>query len=156
MTEVEVVTLEDGKDYTVVTTVTDKAGNTTVLEETVTTPALVAGTISFTEEQTKTTFAPATTAPAQATDKVWVNENVIADLTNGNAGTTTYTVTKVGGTASTPYNKDTIIETTDGDYIVTITTTDGTNTETVNYYFSVDKILPTVTCNPNGKDYTYR
>ena len=148
---IEVPGLKDNTEYNVEITVVDNAGNTTNTNIIAKTNELIAGKLDFTESETNTKFVPAT---SDKDSKIWVNENVKTAMTKGNAGTTKYTVQKVGETTKKEYSTDTEIATTDGDYIVTLETTDGTNTKTVTYYFSVDKTKPTVTINPNGQNYT--
>lgn len=142
--------LEDNTEYTVEITVTDRAGNTITKTENVKTEELVAGSIAFTEITSGETIIPAGTSVDEV---VWVNENVNTILTQGSTGTTTYEITVPDGIKTT-YTADTQIATTEGNYLATLITTDGTNTKTVEYYFSVDKTLPVVTINLNEKDYT--
>lgn len=143
--------LKDNTEYTVEITVTDNAGNTNAKNVNVKTDELLPGNIAFTEKETNKTFIPTTNKDE---NKVWINEDAKLALTNGNAGQTKYTVQKVGEDTSKEYTSNADIYTSDGDYVVTLETTDGTNTKTVTYYFSVDKQLPTVTINPNGAEYT--
>ena len=148
---VEIPGLKDNTEYTVEIIVTDKAGNEEKQIVTVNTEELIPGWVIFTKIETNTEFTPTVNINE---NKVWINENVKTKLLLGNAGTTTYTVQKVGEETSTEYTNDAEIPTTDGYYIVTIETTDGTNTKIVKYYFGVDKTLPIVAINPNGREYT--
>lgn len=147
----EIPGLKDNTEYTVEITVTDNAGNTNTKNVVVKTDELVPGSIDFTKKESNVEFTPTTNKEEK---KVWINEDVQTKLTSGSAGTTTYTVQKVGEDSSKEYTTDTEVSTTDGDYIIILETTDGTNTKTVTYYFSVDKKSPTVTIDPNGEEYT--
>ena len=146
--------LKENHDYKVQITVTDKAGNTTEKVVNATTTELVAGTLTFKEASESTNFTPNTTEPQTAEDKVWKNDDIdVTIATQGNGTSTTYTYQKVGGEASAPISSTTsTIPTENGDYVVTVTTTDGVNTKTRTYYFSIDKTLPTVAISPNSAD----
>lgn len=147
----EISGLLDNTEYTVEITVTDNAGNEATKQAIVKTEELLPGSIEFTESTSGEKITPTTN---KEENRVWTNENIQTKLTPGNAGTTTYTVQKEGEEPSSKYSANTEIATTDGNYIVTVETTDTVNTKTVTYYFSVDKKLPTVTINPNGAEYT--
>lgn len=147
----QITGLKDNTEYTVEITVTDNAGNTNAKNVNVKTDELLPGNIAFTEKETNETFIPTTNKDE---NKVWINEDIKTILTNGSAGQTKYTVQKVGEDTSKEYTSNADISTSDGDYVVTLETTDETNTKTVIYYFSVDKQLPTVAINPNGAEYT--
>lgn len=147
----EIHGLKDNTEYTVEITVTDNAGNTSTKNVVVKTDELVAGSIEFTKKETTEKFVPTTNKDE---NKVWINEDIKTTLTNVNTGTTKYTIQKVGEGTSKEYTSDANIPTTDGDYIVTLETTDGTNKKIVTYYFSIDKKSPTVTIGPNGAEYT--
>ena len=136
--------LEDDTEYTITIIATDKAGNTTTDIQKIKTNKLVPGSLTFIEDPSNTSFIPS--------ENIWINENVKTTLIPGNAGTT-YEVTSPDGTTK-KYTTTQTIETVTGTYIVVLTTTDGTNTETVNYTFNVDKIAPTVTYGTNGGTYT--
>ena len=152
--EVTFTNLPDGTEFYVEIVVVDKAGNTTTTTEQAETDDLTPGSLAFKEATSEDTFSPATVAPS-GNNKVWQNENVVITPTAGSAGTTTFTVTKVGDSnPQGPYSNQTEISTTDGDYVVTLTTTDGVNTETLTYYFSIDKTRPTVAIAPNGDTLT--
>mgnify|MGYP000431267170 CR=1 FL=1 len=137
--------LEDDTEYTITIIATDKAGNTTTDIQKIKTNKLVPGSLTFIEDPSNTSFIPS--------ENIWINENVKTMLIPGNAGTTTYEVTSPDGTTK-KYTTTQTIETVTGTYTVVLTTTDGTNTETVNYTFNVDKIAPTVTYGTNGGTYT--
>ena len=137
--------LEDDTEYTITIIATDKAGNTTTDIQKIKTNKLVPGSLTFIEDPSNTSFIPS--------ENIWINENVKTMLIPGNAGTTTYEVTSPDGTTK-KYTTTQTIETVTGTYTVVLTTTDGTNTETVNYTFNVDKIAPTVTYETNGGTYT--
>ena len=137
--------LQNNFEYTVVTTVTDKAGNSASKTEIVKTNQLTVGTITFKESTTNTTFTPSA--------DVWVNDDVKTTLVPGSAGTTTYEVTSPDGTKQT-YTSSATLTTVNGTYTVTVKTTDGTNTKTRTYTFNVDKTEPTITFGTNGGTYT--
>ena len=137
--------LEDDTEYTITIIATDKAGNTTTDIQKIKTNKLVPGSLTFIEDPSNTSFIPS--------ENIWINENVKTTLIPGNAGTTTYEVTSPDGTTK-KYTTTQTIETVTGTYTVVLKTTDGTNTETVNYTFNVDKIAPTVTYGTNGGTYT--
>ena len=137
--------LEDDTEYTITIIATDKAGNTTTDIQKIKTNKLVPGSLTFIEDPSNTSFIPS--------ENIWINENVKTTLIPGNAGTTTYEVTSPDGTTK-KYTTTQTIETVTGTYTVVLTTTDGTNTETVNYTFNVDKIAPTVAYGTNGGTYT--
>ena len=145
--------LKDNHDYKVVITVTDKAGNTTTKTVNATTQELTLGTLTFKGAGEATNFTPNTEDPnAQGSQvsKVWKNKDVEVTIADQGTGTTTYTYTKVGGSESAPISSTTnTIPTENGDYVVTVTSTDGVNTKTQNYYFSIDKTISTITMNPN-------
>ena len=143
--------LNENSDYTVEITVEDNAGNTTTETISAQTDELVASTITFSEKDSHDVIAPSESEAI----KSWTNEDISAHVVSGN-GDTSYKVEKISGTAEEDkeYTDDANIQTTDGTYKFTVTTTDGTNTKTVIYYISVDKILPTVTLAPNGGEYT--
>lgn len=147
----EIPGLSDNTEYTIEIIVTDNTGNTSTKTITVKTDELLPGKIDFTETPSNEKITPTTNSNEE---KVWTNENIKTELTPGNAGTTTYTVKKAGEEPGKKYTENTEISTTEGDYVVTVETTDGTNTKTITYYFSVDKTLPTVTIAPNGAEYT--
>ena len=136
--------LEDDTEYTITIIATDKAGNTTTDIQKIKTNKLVPGSLTFIEDPSNTSFIPS--------ENIWINENVKTTLIPGNAGTT-YEVTSPDGTTK-KYTTTQTIETVTGTYTVVLTTTDGTNTETVNYTFNVDKIAPTVAYGTNGGTYT--
>ena len=160
--------LSDDHNYTVEITATDNAGNTTT--KTVNTPTneLVAGSLTFKEASESTNFTPRTTAPASDAEKVWKNEDIDITIINGGIDdngtivvpsgvTTTYTVTTIPvegeqSTSSAISQSPRTLETTNADYVVTVTTTDGTNTKTQTYYFSIDKTAPTVAISPMSAD----
>ena len=137
--------LNDGINYTVITTVTDKAGNSASKTDTVKTNTLTVGSLTFKETPSNTVFTPSSS--------IWINEDVATTLVKGSAGTTTYEVTSPDGSKTT-YSANATISTVNGTYNVVLTTTDGTNTKTVNYTFNVDKTAPTVTFGTNGGTYT--
>ena len=148
--------LKENHNYKVKITVTDNAGNTETKIVDANTQELIVGTLSFKEASEATNFTPNTSDPndPEATvSKVWKNDDVeVTIATTGNGTSTTYTYKKVDGSESATQTGTSTIATENGDYIVTVTTTDGSNTKSQSYYFSIDKTAPTVAMSPNSGD----
>ena len=145
------VNLKENTKYNVEIIVVDNAGNigTTVVETA--TKSLEVGKLEFSGVISKQIIPALKSNPQTSDEKVWTNENVNVKITKPDDVTTTYIVSKNDEIASDVYSEDTQIATVDGDYVIKITTTDGTNTKIENYYFSVDKTAPVVVIEPNGK-----
>lgn len=154
--EIEFTNLPDNTEFKVEIEVEDKAGNKTTKEELAKTDDLMPGNLTFKEATSQEDFSPnENVVPVGVENKVWKNEDVVITPHNGNTGVTTYTIKKDNDgeeDVQGPYSTVKNLTTTDGDYIVTLTTTDGVNTETVTYYFSIDKTRPTVQIDPNGQE----
>ena len=148
--------LKDNHDYKVRITVTDNAGNTETKVVNAKTTELVIGTLTFKEVSETGNFTPNTSDPNEqgaTISKIWKNDNVQVKIaTTGNGTSTTYTYQKVGGSESSEKSATSTITTENGDYIVKVKTTDGANTKTQSYYFSIDKTAPTVEMSPNSGD----
>ena len=145
------VNLKENTKYNVEIIVVDNAGNigTTVVETA--TKSLEVGKLEFSGVINKQIIPALKSSPQTSDEKVWTNENVNVKITKPDDVTTTYIVSKNDEIVSDVYSENTQIATVDGDYVVKITTTDGTNTKIENYYFSVDKTAPVVVIEPNGK-----
>ena len=148
--------LKDNHNYKVKITVTDNAGNEETKIVNANTQELVVGTLTFKEASEATNFTPNTSDPnaqGASVSKIWKNDDVeVTIATPGNGTSTTYTYQKVGGTESAATSATSTITTENGDYVVTVTTTDGSNTKSQSYYFSIDKTAPTVAMAPNSGD----
>ena len=148
--------LKDNHDYKVRITVTDNAGNTETKVVNAKTTELVIGTLTFKEVSETGNFTPNTSDPNEqgaTISKIWKNDNVQVKIaTTGNGTSTTYTYQKFGGSESSEKSATSTITTENGDYIVKVKTTDGANTKTQSYYFSIDKTAPTVEMSPNSGD----
>ncbi|MBR2241011.1 MAG: InlB B-repeat-containing protein, partial [Clostridia bacterium] len=148
--------LKDNHNYKVRITVTDNAGNTETQIVNANTQELVVGTLTFKEASETVNFIPNTSDPnaqGASVSKIWKNDDVeVTVATPGNGTSTTYKYQKVGGTESAATSATSTITTENGDYVVTVTTTDGANTKTGSYYFSIDKTAPTVAMAPNSGD----
>ena len=147
--------LKDNHNYKLKITVTDNAGNTATKTINANTLELVLGTLTFKEASESTNFTPNTSDPnAQGAQvsKIWKNDNIQVTIATQGNGTTTYTYQKVGGTESAAQTSTSTITTENGDYVVTVISTDTVNTKTQSYYFSIDKTAPTVAMSPNTAD----
>ncbi len=134
--------LDKNTEYEIKTKATDKEGNTSESEiTTVTTTDFDIGTITIKEDSENGKIINASTDSENVT---WINTNLYIKLEQGSTENTTY---KVNGTT---YTQNTIIETENGEYIIELITTDGTNEITKTYYINVDKTAPNAELNPNG------
>ena len=136
--------LEENTQYTLEINVIDNAGNslTPTYTRTIKTNELVAESLSLREITNNEEF----NASSDENQIIWTNDDIRVSLNNGASGiSSTYSIEKVNGEKQTSLTTDTDIETTNGRYILTVTTTDGNNIKNRNYYFSVDKTKPEVT-----------
>ena len=132
--------LQHNTDYEIVINVTDKAGNSNSSTRTAKTDELVVGDLAFKKNVSQVEFLPATTNQ----EKVWLNEDLLVTINQATSGNTTYKVQKVGEDEFVEYAQDRLITVEDGDYIITVVTTDGTNNVSKEYYFTVDKTAPEI------------
>ena len=131
--------------YVVKTISTDLAGNVSESEELeVKTEDMTPGILTFKKETANGEILDI--ADNIQSEKKYINNNVYFQLAQGENGTTTYKVVDSDGNEVTV--TDNILNTNTGTYIVTLTTTDGTNIIEKNYYIYIDKTVPTSTA-PN-------
>ena len=145
--------LKPNKEYRIKTRTTDKAGNTSeTTEVTVVTKELSGATIVVKENADKQKeIIPS--ASASDENKDWTNKDIIIDTTT-EEGTTVDVVLKDNDGNVVNKKEDGSYETKDGIYEITVTTKDkDENVIEDKYYIFVDKTKPTVTINPNGKEY---
>ena len=149
--DVQFTGLQHNTDCEITITVVDKSGNTTTQTLTIKTNELVPAELSFKEAESDTTFIPSNT---QSEDDVWINEDAKITLNALTGVNSTYVVKKVTDSEGTTYSENTTVETSNGEYVATVTTTDGTNSVSKEYYFNVDKTAPTGTTYAGKMIYT--
>ena len=145
--------LKPNKEYRIKTRTTDKAGNTSeTTEVTVVTKDLSGATIVVKENDDKQKEIIPSASDSDE-NKDWTNKDIKIDTTT-EEGTTVDVVLKDNDGNVVNKKEDGSYETKDGIYEITVTTKDkDENVIEDKYYIFVDKTKPTVTINPNGKEY---
>ena len=134
--------LKSNTQYGIKTKVIDNAGNGPVESEIgiISTQDITNGTLEFYKD---TEQGEIIVPETNSSDKLkYINSNIYIKITQSITGTTSYTV-KTPEETITTYTENTVISTCAGQYEITLTTTDGTNSKSEKYYINIDKTPPT-------------
>ena len=134
--------LKSNTQYGIKTKVIDNAGNGPVESEIgiISTQDITNGTLEFYKD---TEQGEIIVPETNSSDKLkYINSNIYIKITQSITGTTSYTV-KTPEETITTYTENTVISTFAGQYEITLTTTDGTNSKSEKYYINIDKTPPT-------------
>ena len=134
--------LKSNTQYGIKTKVIDNAGNGPVESEIgiISTQDIANGTLEFYKD---TEQGEIIVPETNSSDKLkYINSNIYIKITQSITGTTSYTV-KTPEETITTYTENTVISTCAGQYEITLTTTDGTNSKSEKYYINIDKTPPT-------------
>ena len=145
--------LSPDKEYRAKTRATDNAGNQSESDETIVkTKELISAAISIKEnDENKREITASKSSDDE--NKDWTNKDILIDVKTSGSGKAEVTLKDKNGNEVTK-NSDGSYTTDDGTYEITVKITDSdNNVKEDKYYIFVDKTKPTLTLNPNGKEY---